>query len=116
MPENYQHFHFEVVGSTNDLCRIECKKKLKPTLITDELATFLGRASGTEMARTEVSKEINQYIRSKKLQDESNGRIIRPDGPLKKLLRVGDDEELTYFNLQRYMKHHFIKTEATSSA
>tara|TARA_B100000282_G_C31736455_1_gene493732 strand:- start:919 stop:1512 length:594 start_codon:yes stop_codon:yes gene_type:complete len=89
---------------------------IKPTLITDELATFLGRASGTEMARTEVSKEINQYIRSKKLQDESNGRIIRPDGPLKKLLRVGDDEELTYFNLQRYMKHHFIKTEAASSA
>ncbi len=89
---------------------------IKPTLITDELATFLGRASGTEMARTEVSKEINQYIRSKKLQDESNGRIIRPDGPLKKLLRVGDDEELTYFNLQRYMKHHFIKTEAASTA
>ena len=59
---------------------------IKPTLITDELATFLGKESGTEMARTEVSKEINQYIRQHKLQDEQNGRIIRPDGPLKKLL------------------------------
>ena len=39
MPENYKHFHFEVVGSTNDLCRIECKKKLKPTLITADKQT-----------------------------------------------------------------------------
>lgn len=85
---------------------------IKPTLITDELALFLGKASGTEMARTEVSKEINQYIRENKLQDVNNGRIIRPDSKLKKLLRVGPDEELTYFNLQRYMKHHFVKKDA----
>lgn len=89
---------------------------IKPTLITDELANFLGKSSGTEMARTEVSKEINQYIRENKLQDESNGRIIRPDAKLKKLLRVGPDEELTYFNLQRYMKHHFVKKEVAATA
>lgn len=89
---------------------------IKPTLITDELANFLGKSSGTEMARTEVSKEINQYIRENKLQDESNGRIIRPDAKLKKLLRVGPDEELTYFNLQRYMKHHFVKKEVVATA
>ena len=39
MPENYQHLHFEVVGSTNDLCKIESKKKLKPTLITADKQT-----------------------------------------------------------------------------
>ena len=89
---------------------------IKPTLITDELALFLGKSSGTEMARTEVSKEINQYIRENKLQDAQNGRIIRPDPKLKKLLRVGADEELTYFNLQRYMKHHFVKKDAVPSA
>lgn len=89
---------------------------IKPTLITDELATFLGKVSGTEMARTEVSKEINQYIRENKLQDAQNGRIIRPDSKLKKLLRVGNDEELTYFNLQRYMKHHFVKKDAATPA
>lgn len=88
---------------------------IKPTLITDELATFLGKSSGTEMARTEVSKEINQYIRENKLQDAQNGRIIRPDSKLKKLLRVGNDEELTYFNLQRYMKHHFVKKDAVAA-
>jgi len=89
---------------------------IKPTLITDELALFLGKESGTEMARTEVSKEINQYIRTHSLQDAANGRIIRPDPKLKKLLRVGPDEELTYFNLQRYMKHHFVKKDAIEAA
>lgn len=88
---------------------------IKPTLITDELAAFLGKANGTEMARTDVSKEINQYIRQHNLQNPDNGRIIRPDAKLKKLLRVGPDEELTYFNLQRYMKHHFVKKDAVAS-
>ena len=32
---------------------------VRPTLISDELATFLGKPVGTEMARTAVSKEIN---------------------------------------------------------
>ena len=82
---------------------------VKPTRISDELAVFLGRAKGSEMARTEVSKEINQYIRNKSLQDKENGRKIHPDAALTKLLNIGKGEELTYFNLQRYMKHHFPK-------
>lgn len=82
---------------------------VKPTKISDELATFLGKSVGSEMARTEVSKEINNYIRSKQLQDKENGRKIHPDAPLTKLLNIGKGEELTYFNLQRYMKHHFVK-------
>ena len=85
---------------------------VKPTKITDELATFLGKELGTEMARTEVSKEINSYIRAHQLQDKQNGRKIHPDAALTKLLAIGKDEELTYFNLQRYMKHHFIKAPA----
>ena len=44
---------------------------VKPTLVTDELATFLGKPSGTEMARTEVTREINKYIRAHNLQDLS---------------------------------------------
>ena len=83
---------------------------VKPTRISDELATFLGKDIGSEMARTEVSKEINLYIRSKSLQDKQNGRKIHPDAALTKLLNIGKGEELTYFNLQRYMKHHFLKS------
>merc|ERR1711871_1595636 len=55
---------------------------VKPTRISDELATFLGKDSGTEMARTEVTREINAYIREHKLQDEKNGRKIHPDAQL----------------------------------
>jgi len=89
---------------------------VKPTLISTELAKFLGKDDGTEMARTEVSKEINQYIRANSLQDKDNGRIIKADAKLKKLLNLNDEDQLTYFNLQRYMKHHFIKTDAAVAA
>ena len=82
---------------------------VKPTRISDELAQFLGKEIGTEMARTAVSKEINQYIRSNSLQDKSNGRKINPDAKLSTLLKINKGDELTYFNLQRYMKHHFVK-------
>jgi len=83
---------------------------IKPTLISNELASFLGKPVGTELARTAVSREINQYIRANSLQEPTNGRKINPDAKLSKLLKIGKDEELTYFNLQRYMKHHFVKT------
>ena len=85
---------------------------VKPTLISDELATFLGKTSGTEMARTEVTREINKYIRANALQDKDNGRKINPDSALASLLKVGTGEELTYFNLQRYMSPHFAKLGA----
>lgn len=87
---------------------------IKPTRISDELAGFLGKTVGTEMARTEVSKEINAYIHAHSLQDKSNGRIIHADAKLSKLLKLDKEDELTYFNLQRYMKHHFYKTEVVA--
>jgi chromatin remodeling complex protein RSC6 len=89
---------------------------VKPTRISDELAQFLGKTIGTEMARTDVSKEINAYIRSNGLQDKSNGRKINADSKLSTLLKLNKEDELTYFNLQRYMKHHFIKAEVSASA
>ena len=83
---------------------------VKPTLISDELAAFLGKEKGIELARTAVSKEINAYIRAANLQDPANGRKINADAKLAKLLKLNKTDELTYFNLQKYMKHHFIKT------
>ena len=82
---------------------------VKPTLISLELANFLGKDQGTEMARTAVTREINSYIRAHSLQDPKNGRRILPDSKLRKLLKVGKTDELTYFNLQRYMSPHFAK-------
>ena len=49
---------------------------VKPTQISNELASFLGKDKGTEMARTEVTREINAYIRKHNLQDPKNGRHI----------------------------------------
>jgi hypothetical protein len=91
---------------------------VKPTRISDELASFLGKDKGTEMARTDVTREINMYIRSHNLQDKENGRKINPDSKLKDLLKLKGDDELTYFNLQRFMSPHFQKTgdAATVSA
>jgi chromatin remodeling complex protein RSC6 len=84
---------------------------VKPTRISDELASFLGKDKGTEMARTDVTREINKYIRSQNLQDSSNGRKINPDTKLQTLLKLKKTDELTYFNLQRYMSQHFHKAE-----
>jgi len=85
---------------------------VKPTRISDELAKFLDKPTGTEMARTEVTRDINTYIRSHNLQDKENGRKINPDSKLATLLKLTDKDELTYFNLQRYMSPHFTKNAA----
>jgi len=86
---------------------------VKPTRISDELATFLEKPAGSEMARTEVTRDINKYIRTNKLQDEANGRKINPDSKLAALLKLKKTDELTYFNLQRYMSPHFAKAVKT---
>jgi chromatin remodeling complex protein RSC6 len=88
---------------------------VKPTKISDELASFLGKDKGTEMARTDVTREINNYIRSHNLQDKENGRKINPDVKLSTLLKLKKTDELTYFNLQRYMSPHFAKASAAAA-
>jgi chromatin remodeling complex protein RSC6 len=82
---------------------------VKPTRISDELAKFLDKPSGTEMARTDVTRDVNKYIRANNLQDKENGRKINPDPKLATLLKLKKTDELTYFNLQKYMSHHFAK-------
>jgi len=84
------------------------ERELKNAKISKELAKFLGKPHGTEMARTEVTREINTYIRAHKLQDPKNGRRILADSKLRTLLKLKKDDELTYFNLQRYMSPHFF--------
>ena len=83
---------------------------VKPTLISNELAAFLGKPEGSVLARTEVTREVNAYIRAQKLQDKDNGRKINPDAKLLKLLKLKKGDELTYFNLQKYMAGHFAKS------
>jgi len=78
----------------------------RPTKITDELCAFLGKAAGTLMSRSEVTKAVNTYVKEKSLKDKHN---ITPDAALKKLLAIPEGDVLTYFNLQRYLNRHYVK-------
>lgn len=80
-----------------------------PVRISNKLAEFLGKPKDTRMSRTEVSNEINNYIKKNNLQDFTNRYIIiKPDFKLISLLNLSPSDELTYFNLQKYLKPHFI--------
>jgi upstream activation factor subunit UAF30 len=79
----------------------------KPTKLSDDLCSFLGVSSGSQMARTEVTRVINEYIKKNSLQDTNDKRTIVPDAKLLTILKLGEGDKLTYFNLQTYIKHHF---------
>ena len=83
----------------------------KPAKMSKELCDFLNEPVGTEMARTVVTKHITNYVKEHNLQNQENRRQILCDDKLMNLLKVDDTVVLTYFNLQKYMKVHFIKTE-----
>ena len=82
----------------------------KPTKVTKELCEFMNKPEGSEIARTEVTKALVQYIKDNKLQEQENAKNkIIPDKKLSLLLGLNDSEEneLTFFNIQRYMNKHF---------
>jgi chromatin remodeling complex protein RSC6 len=81
-----------------------------PTKISDELAEFMGLAKGAEVPRMEVTRFINNYIKTNNLQKAADRRKIEPDATLLKLLGNTSDEEVSYFNYQRYLKAHFLPT------
>jgi chromatin remodeling complex protein RSC6 len=84
----------------------------KPTPLSSSMCAFLGLEEGSELARTDVTKEINKYIKNHQLQNPDNKKNIIPDSKLKNLLHLEDDDELTYFNLQKFLKVHFPKKES----
>lgn len=79
----------------------------KPAVISNELCDFLGKPYGTEMARTEVTKYLTTYIKDNQLQQPEDKRKISPDKKLFNLLKLKKDDQVTYFNLQKWMKPHF---------
>ena len=80
-----------------------------PRVVSDKLCDFMNCPRGSLVPRTEVTQYIIKYIKNNNLQSENNRRIIHPDKSLKVLL--GDmGEDLTYFNIQRYMNQHFCFT------
>jgi chromatin remodeling complex protein RSC6 len=82
----------------------------KPSPITNELCVFMKLPENSEVARTEVTQYIIKYIADHKLQHVDNRKIITPDSVLKQLLGSNNGDEVTYFNIQKYMNRHFIKS------
>lgn len=74
-----------------------------PVPISTELATFIGCPEGVKMSRVETTKQLLNYIDEKNLKDPENGRLIRADKPLTKLLRLTPEDKLSFFNLQHYL-------------
>lgn len=79
----------------------------KPSKLSDSLCAFLGVPAGTSMARTDVTRVLNEYIKSNNLQTPTDKRVIVPDEKLKSILSLQEGENLTYFNLQKHIKQHF---------
>jgi chromatin remodeling complex protein RSC6 len=82
---------------------------LKPRALSPELCAFMGIAAGSLRAQTEVTKFVSNYIKTHSCFDPNFKRRIIPNAALGKLLRVGDKDEVTYLNLQSYLKVHFVK-------
>ena len=87
----------------------------KPGPVSDELRAFLKLDKDTLIARTEVTKKITEYCKLHKLQKEEDKRTINVDPALKNLLRLKKNDELTFFNLQKYMKIHYPNKEGVFS-
>jgi len=83
----------------------------KPGPVSDELRKFLNLSNEDLIARTEVTKSINNYCKKHGLQNQEDKRKIIPDAPMRKLLKLNKGDELTFFNLQTYLKVHFPNKE-----
>ena len=83
----------------------------KPGPVSSELAKFLDLGKDELIARTEVTKRITKYCQARNLQKAEDKRTIHADKGLKDLLRLKKGDELTFFNLQKYMKVHFPNKE-----
>jgi hypothetical protein len=88
----------------------------KPNKISDELCDFIGVPHGTEKSRTDITRFINAYVKEHNLNKPENKRFILPDTKLKKILNVGDSDEINYFILQKLISHHFPLSASKSAA
>jgi chromatin remodeling complex protein RSC6 len=82
---------------------------LQPCKVSDQLATFCGVSSDSMISRTDATRKIAAYIKENNLQNPENRREIQADATLTSLFSLTSEDKLNYFNLQRYIKPHFIK-------
>ena len=86
----------------------------KPAPISNDLASFLNMENGVELARTEVTSKVIAYVKDHQLQNPENKKQILVDAKLKALLLPEEGDIVTYFNLQTYLKKHFLQSTTTT--
>ena len=82
------------------------------SMLSDEMYGFLDITKGEKVPRKDVTRMINDYITKNGLRDSADKRIIKPNAALHKIFNSKDDDKITYFNLQSFIKHHFVKETA----
>ena len=86
----------------------------RPMSVKKELCTFIHKPLDTKMSRTETAKVVAKYIKKHKLNKEENKMYWTPDESLLTILTPLNEEDkekggYSYFNLQRYISHLFIR-------
>ena len=84
----------------------------KPSPVSSELASFLGLSPSEQIARTDVTSKVIAYVKTNNLQNPENKKQIVPDAKLGSILKSGTDV-VTFFNLQTYLKKHFLSNTTT---
>lgn len=93
-----KHFLFGNAGELKSIC-----------YISNKMADFFGIEKGIQQNRIEIQKLLNKYIKQNNLHDPKNGSFIIPNEPLRNLLEIPSDFELSFFNLHKFMKNHIAE-------
>ena len=83
--------------------------------VSDLMCEFMEVEKGSLVARTDITKKLNAYIKLNGLENPENRQQILPDERLWKIL--GDTLQkdglvITHFNIQKYINGHFLKPSA----
>ena len=79
-------------------------------LISDAMCQFMGLELGSTSSRVEVNQTINNHIKKNGLICKENAQQIIPDEKLWSILSENaKGNKITYFSIQKYIKHHFVK-------
>lgn len=82
----------------------------KTVKISEELAKFCNISTEQQVNRVDITRMICSYIKENKLQFEKDKRQIVPDEKLRKLLALTEnDENVTYYSIQKLVQPHIFK-------
>ena len=96
-----------------------------PVPVSDLMCEFMDVEKGSLVARTDITKKLNAYIKANGLENPENRQQILPDEKLWKILILphksnedstsvaeGQTETIiTHFNIQKYINGHFLQKQ-----